>query len=333
MMAAYRFLRDEKVVKLTKPASLLVIVSSAAIAYANVVAQEIDADGREFREFEFESYTELATLAEELEYTEAAWNAGIREIPRLFLTDVPPRWRDRTSREVTVQVKKQLFFRLAGPLALRANELIEKDRIRAEALAAQLSEGAALEFDDQQWLSQLAVLYRVVGGESEPLTAGVLEELLDHRLHPVPISLVLSQAAEESGWGTSRFAAEGNALFGQWTWGSNSIRPEQQRAGLGDYGIAAFETPLESVAAYMLNLNTHPAYEELRARRADMVHEGERISGWELANTLTRYSERGTEYVESLHTIMRVNHLDPADDAYLGDGPAIFLVPIGDGAQ
>jgi Bax protein len=64
-----------------------------------------------------------------------------------------------------------------------------------------------------------------------------------------------------------------------------------------------------------------------------MVHEGERISGWELANTLTRYSERGTEYVESLHTIMRVNHLDPADDAYLGDGPAIFLVPIGDGAQ
>ncbi|MGI9259298.1 MAG: glucosaminidase domain-containing protein [Gammaproteobacteria bacterium] len=298
-----------------------------------VSAQESIGVDSESRRFEFESYADVATLAEELEYTADAWSAGIREVPRLFLTDIPPRWRDSTSREVTVQVKKALFFRLLGPLALRANELIANDRARAENLETQLSTGASLDPNNRQWLARLAVRYRVIADEAEELSEDALQELLNYRIQAVPVSLVLAQAAEESGWGTSRFAAEGNALFGQWTWGGNSIRPEQQRAGLGDYGIAAFEAPLESVAAYMLNLNTHPAYEELRARREDMVRAGERISGWELANTLIHYSERGPEYVESLHTIMRVNRLDPADDAYLSDGPTIFLVPVGIGAE
>jgi uncharacterized FlgJ-related protein len=102
---------------------------------------------------------------------------------------------------------------------------------------------------------------------------------------------------------------------------------------MGDYRIAAFETPLQSVMAYMRNLNTHAAYAGLRARRAELRSKGERISGWELVKTLDRYSERGPAYVASLHTIMRVNGLDPADDAYLGDGPTIWLVPVGEGAS
>ncbi len=216
---------------------------------------------------------------------------------------------------------------------MRANELILQDRTRAEPLVSRVAAGGALDPDDRKWLTGLALRYKVIGDEDSPLDPEALDELLNHRLHAVPVSLVLSQAAEESGWGTSRFAAEGNALFGQWTWGGNSIRPQQQRAGLGDYGIAAFETPLGSVASYMLNLNTHAAYEELRAGRAEMYRGGARISGRQLAETLTRYSERGSEYVDSLHTIMRVNQLDPADDAYLGDGPTIFLVPVGVGAE
>lgn len=305
----------------------------AILVTTSAVAQEIDGDGRPVERFEFESYQDLVPLAETLGYTAAAWDAGIREVPRLFLTDVPPRWRDRSSREVTVQVKKALFFRLLGPLALRANELILQDRARAEPMIARLATGGSLSPEDHRWLARLALRYRVITDEGATLDPETLDELLNYRVHAVPVSLALSQAAEESGWGTSRFAAEGNAIFGQWTWGGNSIRPQQQRAGLGDYGIAAFETPLESVASYMLNLNTHPAYEDLRARRAEMFNGGDRINGWQLAETLTRYSERGSEYVDSLHTIMRVNRLDPADDAYLGDGPTIFLVPVGPGAE
>ena len=86
--------------------------------------------------------------------------------------------------------------------------------------------------------------------------------------------------------------------------------------------------------AYMQNLNTHRAYAGLRARRAEMRAKGERISGFELAKTLTSYSERGTAYVDSLHAIMRVNHLDPTDDdAYLSNGPTYYLVPVGEGAM
>ena len=82
----------------------------------------------------------------------------------------------------------------------------------------------------------------------------------------------------------------------------------------------------------MHNLNTHRAYAGLRERRVAMRAEGQPLSGRLLAETLDRYSERGVEYVKSLHAIMRVNHLDAADSAYLGAGPAIFLVPVGAGA-
>jgi len=85
--------------------------------------------------------------------------------------------------------------------------------------------------------------------------------------------------------------------------------------------------------AYMRNLNTHRAYAGLRARRAEIRANGERISGFELAKTLTSYSERGAAYVDSLHAIMRVNQLDPTDDAYLSDGPTYYLVPVGKGAR
>ena len=153
------------------------------------------------------------------------------------------------------------------------------------------------------------------------------------RVDIVPPSLAMGQCVEESGWGTSRFAAEGNALFGQWTWSEDGIKPETQRATLGDHRIAAFETPLLAVMAYMHNLNTHPAYEELRARRAEIRKNGERLSGRELARTLSQYSERGEAYIETLHSIMDVNRLDPADDAYLSDGPVYYLVPVGEGAE
>ena len=161
---------------------------------------------------------------------------------------------------------------------------------------------------------------------SQAMATELLTALLE-RVDIVPPSLAMAQSAEESGWGTSRFADLGNALFGQWTW-SGGIEPLNKRQDKGSYGIARFDTPLQSVEAYMRNLNTHAAYQSLRERRAAMRRAGERPDGYELAKTLTSYSERGEDYVHSLHAIMRVNKLQPADDAYLSSGPPLYLVPV-----
>jgi uncharacterized FlgJ-related protein len=282
--------------------------------------------------FEFTSYTEVGELFETLNYTPEAWAAGIREVPRVYLTTIAPRWRDRVSGEVTVLEKKRIFFRSLAPLVLRSNEFILRDRARLEQIRDSWTGPEGLDAGDRQWLAELAVAYGVADDVEAAVDRAALDELLV-RIDVVPVSLALAQCAEESGWGTSRFAAEGNALFGQWSWDGKGIKPQQQREGMGDYRIAAFETPLQSVMAYMRNLNTHNAYAGLRARRAELRAKGERMSGWELAKTLDKYSERGSAYVESLHGIMRVNQLDPADDAFLGDGPTIWLIPVGEGAS
>ena len=258
---------------------------------------------------EFESYVELDTLFVELGYTQQRWQDGIREVPRVYLSSIPERWRSSTSKTVTVQKKKELFFRLLGPLVLRANELVQAERAwLLEQKGAQLGPRLQAMYKD----------YRVEEGK--------FEELLT-RVDSVPVSLVLAQAAEESGWGTSRFAALGNALFGQWTFGKG-MAPLQRREEKGEYSIAAFESLLDSVMAYMRNINSHPAYQELRRVRAATRHNGRAVSGHELAKTLTSYSERGDDYIHTLHTIMRVNTLGATDSAYLADGAAIVLVPV-----
>ena len=282
--------------------------------------------------FEFTSYLEVGELFEELGYTPETWAAGIREVPRVYLTTIAPRWRDRVSNEVSVLEKKRIFFRSLAPLVLRSNEFILRERARLEEIRDRRLAGDDVSAEDLQWMTDLAVAYGVVTDGAAAVDEAALDELM-LRVDIVPVSLALSQCAEESGWGTSRFAAEGNALFGQWSWGGDGIKPLQQREGMGDYRIAAFETPLHSVMAYMRNLNTHNAYAGLRARRAELRAKGERMSGFELAKTLDKYSERGAAYVESLHGIMRVNQLDPADDAFLGDGPTIWLIPVGEGAS
>jgi uncharacterized FlgJ-related protein len=283
---------------------------------------------REERRVEFGSYQEVDRLFEELAYTAETWRAGVREVPRAYMSRVPPRWRDRTSKEITVQHKKRLFFRALAPLVLRSSELILEDRERLQEVAVALRGGREVAAAERAWLEALAGRYGVKVEAGAGFGSEAVDELL-LRVDIIPVSLALSQAAEESGWGTSRFAAEGNALFGQWSWGGKGIKPEKQRSGLGDHRIAAFDSPLDSVRAYMQNLNTHRVYARLRQRRAAMRAGSDPIRGWDLADTLDRYSERGQGYVDSLHAIMRVNHLNAADEAYLGDGPTILLIPVG----
>ncbi len=197
---------------------------------------------------------------------------------------------------------------------LRANELILEERNWLLIRSNQASNPR---------LDALLEAYRVRDGNIEDLIS---------RVDAVPPSLVLAQAAEESGWGTSRFADLGNALFGQWTYGAG-IAPLQRRKEKGQYSIAAFDSPLDSIRAYLQNINSHPAYQELRKVRAAARANGGIASGYDLARTLTKYSERGEDYVHSLHAIMRVNKLAPTDSAYLARTKAVVLLPIGEGSN
>lgn len=279
------------------------------------------------KDFSFTSYHELTELFETLNYTPKAWQAGIRGIPRVYLSHIPARWGRTVSKGIEVAEKKRIFFRTLAPLVLRSNELITRDRERLLALAEQADRSAA----ETAWLGELAVRYRLAD-EGEDIDTAVIDEL-KRRVDIVPVSLALAQAAEESGWGTSRFADLGNAVFGQWTWGRKGITPKEQRAGKGNYKIAAFDSPIDSVRSYMRNINTNAAYADLRARRATLRAAGEPVSGRKLAETLTRYSERGQAYVQGLHSLMRINRLEPADTAFLAPGPTYILRPVGEDAK
>ncbi|MDB4324803.1 glucosaminidase domain-containing protein [bacterium] len=270
----------------------------------------------------FASYQELEAYYDSIGYSFENWRNGMRAIPRVYPHDIPQRWKT-VSKDLTVDHKKRIFFRALLPLVLRANEIITLERKRAEQVIGSVAAGKVAA-DDEAWLLDLAKRYGIDAESAEAIDA----KSLLIRVDVVPASLALGQAAYESGYATSRFAGLGNALYGQWTWEDSGIKPEQQREGKGDYGIAAFETPLESIRAYQHNLNTHRAYEPLRAKRAELRKAGDPITGLALTSTLTKYSERGEEYVQTLNSIITHNRLPPTDEAYLRDDfTPVVLIP------
>ncbi len=277
--------------------------------------------------FRFADIHAIRDYFEKCGYTIDHWRSGDRSVPRLYLERVPTRWRKEVAPELPVELKKRYFFFAYAPLVLESNEDILADRARLLELTERASRSAA----EQEWLRNLCGLYRVDAGQGD-VPAEALGELV-RRVDAVPPSLALAQAAVESAWSTSRFADLGNALFGQWTWGDDGITPKEQRDHLGNYKIKAFATPEQSIAAYMHNLNTHHSYGDFRAERAKMREADKTLSGNELAGTLLAYSEKGQEYVETLRSVIRVNHLPATDEAYLRDMRPVMLVPVGEGSE
>ncbi len=276
----------------------------------------------ESRTVKTKSTRDLTDLFSDINYSMKRWNEGYHEIPRVYLMDISSRWGDQ-SKKITTKVKKAIFFKSILPLILRSNELILIDR---EKLQAIFSRFPKIEASEQVWLQQMAKRYRLSKTEHQPVDRQKFEKLL-LRVNIIPPSLALAQAAEESGWGASRFAMMGNALFGQWDFSGKGMAPSRQRKELGNYGLARFDTLLDAVKGYMLNLNTHGAYKKLRLKRAELEQRGEKITGYLLADTLDKYSERGYAYVQSLHHMMNYNKLNVVDEAYLWDRETIFVVP------
>lgn len=225
-------------------------------------------------------------------------------VPRVYLSSVPGDIKSVTN----VDKRKSLFLRTMLPLILKVNEEIAADRARLQGMIAAAADGRAPTAADRRWLDAKSRDYGLDSPDLRKLLA---------RMDVIPPSLALAQAAEESGWGTSRFARQGNALFGQWTTeGDTGIIPLNREEGK-THAIKAFPDLLTAVRAYAMNLNSHRAYSEFRNRRAALRAAGKPLDGVDLARTLNRYSERGEDYVDTLHVIMRANDLPPFDGATL----------------
>ncbi|MDA1076437.1 MAG: glucosaminidase domain-containing protein [Proteobacteria bacterium] len=247
-------------------------------------------------------------------------------MPNVLITGVGTNWKNN-SQHTPVATKKELFYRLMLPLVTHANSMVRTRRERLREMKAVIADGGVLDADATLQLVNLSSFLQVPlgGDESESQILAAIDQLL-YRLDELPAALVLGQAAYESGYGTSRFAALGNAFFGQWTYGGEGIRPEQQRTELGDHRIASFEWPFDSVRGYYINLSTHRAYEPLRKLRAEMREAGKPLDSMVLADGLISYSERGQEYIDTLKSMITVNRLAAADQAVFRDEPLRFIV-------
>jgi len=267
----------------------------------------------QFVEVEIRSLDGLMSLFKKHHYTSNDWKNGDREVPRLTFEGVSEQWKE-TSSKIPVKQKKQVFFRLMAPLVLMSNEniLAERDIVKSAPLSSEA-------------LLKIAKKYRLLNNEALSITNKQRQQLLQ-QVDIMPPSLALAQAAEESGWATSRFTEEGNAFFGQWDFSGAGMRPKQQRKELGNYGLARFDSPLGSVEGYMLNINITGAYKKLRVLRAKLRQENKAITGLELAGTLDKYSERGQAYIDGLRSMIRYNKLEDVDEAYLSDTILIKLI-------
>lgn len=259
------------------------------------------------------SLDDLNTLFDKYQYNDENWDKGSREVPRITFEGVGKHWAEG-SKNLPVETKKMIFFRLMTPLALVANENILRER--------EIVKSSPL---DANKLKKIALKYRVIEDEVTELSEDKRAALLA-RVDILPPSLTLAQAAEESGWATSRFAQEGNAFFGQWDFTGNGMKPRAQRKELGDYGVARFDSPLASVEAYMLNINSNSSYQKLRILRSELRAEDTAATGIKLAGTLDKYSERGQEYIDGLRAMIRYNKLEQVDQAYLSDNKLIHLI-------
>jgi len=266
----------------------------------------------------------LMYVFDKLGYTGEKIDSGeTTAIPPLLVVSISKGWSDGE----TVQFKKSIFYRVILSLILYENEAVLREREQLLTLLKAREDGSISSTQLKQ-LNHIAYSYRAIREESDdPLTEEQIQDLLT-RVDIVPASLALAQAAHESGYATSRFAHTANALFGQWDWSANAVKPQQQRKGMGNYGIKSFDQPVDSVRAYLWNLNTHRAYAGFRKERA--LQRGDAtglvvFDSAKLAGTLTSYSERGEEYTKELQGTISHNRLDRADNLRLMKGDPIYF--------
>ena len=261
----------------------------------------------------------LLALYDSMGYTLQPIRQDSAQVPRIDVLSMPEDWPEISS-ETT---RKSGFFRTLLPLVLLANHHIADDRARVLSLKETLETDGELGRSDHDWLSEIADRYGINNEQKADPAATIGALLL--RIDEIPVSLAIAQAALESGWGRSRFALEGNALFGQWTWDGDGMKPQEAAEG-STHLVARFDSLLDSFEAYMLNLNSQGAYSDFRKIRAAQRAQGNIPDGLTLASTLVHYSQEGIAYPAKLDAIIRVNRLAPFDQAILNvDGAGLVI--------
>ena len=199
--------------------------------------------------------------------------------------------------------RKNLFIQIILPLVIKENNYIKLDRNKLFSILTKSKNTIS----EKNWLNSKFKQYGVVKKDVSTLKI---------RMDEVPVSMAIAQAAKETGWGTSRFAQEGNALFGQWTWSGEGMLP----AAADDdstHKVMKFKVLQASVKAYQRNLNTHSTYKAFRSARAELRDDGKKLDSIILSGHLDKYAETGKEYVKILQQIIKQNNLEDFDEAKL----------------
>ena len=199
--------------------------------------------------------------------------------------------------------RKEFFIQIILPLIIEENNNIKLDRKTLFTIINKSNNSVS----EKQWLERKYKQYGVKSGDLSTLKI---------RMDEIPVSLAIAQAAKETGWGTSRFALEGNALFGQWTWSGEGLKPKEAKEGQS-HKVMKFNILQASVRAYQRNINTHSTYKNFRKARAKLRDSNKPLDSIELSKHLNKYAETGNQYVEVLQKIIKQNKLQDFDDAKL----------------
>ena len=199
--------------------------------------------------------------------------------------------------------RKELFIKIILPLIIKENNYIKLDRRKLFSILNKSRNTNK----EKKWLEKKFKQYGVVNKDLSTLKI---------RMDEIPASIAIAQAAKETGWGTSRFALEGNALFGQWTWSGNGIKP-YDAADNSTHKVMRFKVLQASVKAYHRNLNTHSSYKNFRSARAELRDQEKKLDSIKLSEHLDKYAETGKKYVKILQQIINQNKLTDFDDAKL----------------
>ena len=202
-----------------------------------------------------------------------------------------------------IKKRKDFFIQIVLPLIVKENNNIRLDRKTLFKIINKSNNTST----EKQWLEKK---YKQYGINSRDLST------LKIRMDEIPVSLAIAQAAKETGWGTSRFAQEGNALFGQWTWSGDGLKPKDAKIG-ESHKVMKFKVLQASVRAYQRNLNTHSTYKNFRKARAEFRDANLPLDSIKLSEYLKKYAETGSQYVEVLQKIIVQNKLKDFDDVKL----------------
>ena len=199
--------------------------------------------------------------------------------------------------------RKSFFIKIILPLVIKENNNIKLERMMLFSILNKSKNTKT----ERVWLNSKFKQYGVLNKDLSTLKI---------RMDEIPVSMAIAQAAKETGWGTSRFAQEGNALFGQWTWSGEGIKPSDADDD-STHMVMKFNLLQASVKAYQRNLNTHSSYKDFRSARAELRDDGKKLDSMILSEYLDKYAETGKEYVRVLQQIIKQNDLTDFDDAKL----------------